>query len=167
MRSRFAIRQLLDTAAVRKGLTKPGSGCKLRKTCRRGGTADTGDLKSLVRKDVRVQIPPPAPASEEACSIPLSPKGISTVSAGIFLLSKPEPLCWVPVFVLRMRCAGAVSTLVPRRGNPNRVFPLPASRIRRIAGTAERFFVKWCTSSAKNVIIVTTAPRIRQNASAS
>ena len=33
----------------------------LRTTCRGGGMADAADLKSVVRKDVRVRLPPSAP----------------------------------------------------------------------------------------------------------
>ena len=32
-----------------------------RTTCRGGGMADAADLKSVVRKDVRVRLPPSAP----------------------------------------------------------------------------------------------------------
>ena len=34
----------------------------LRTTCRGGGMADAADLKSVVRKDVRVRLPPSAPS---------------------------------------------------------------------------------------------------------
>src|ERR1051325_1934517 len=34
---------------------------ELRTTCRGGGMADAADLKSVVRKDVRVRLPPSAP----------------------------------------------------------------------------------------------------------
>src|ERR1043166_1428705 len=36
---------------------------ELRTTCRGGGMADAADLKSVVRKDVRVRLPPSAPLS--------------------------------------------------------------------------------------------------------
>ncbi len=37
------------------------TGCYLSKACRGGGMADATDLKSVVRKDVRVRLPPSAP----------------------------------------------------------------------------------------------------------
>ena len=46
-----------DLSEKRKGLLEFG----LRTTCRGGGMADAADLKSVVRKDVRVRLPPSAP----------------------------------------------------------------------------------------------------------
>ena len=42
---------------------------------RRGGTVDASDLKSLVRKDVRVRIPPPAPHVQWYCLRTTQPLG--------------------------------------------------------------------------------------------
>ena len=46
-----------DLRENRKGLLEFG----LRTICRGGGMADAADLKSVVRKDVRVRLPPSAP----------------------------------------------------------------------------------------------------------
>ncbi len=53
MRRRIAIRQFRNHAGARKGLTNPGSGCKLNRLKTiggRGGMADTADLKSAAHK---------------------------------------------------------------------------------------------------------------------
>ena len=46
-----------DLSEKSKGLLE----FELRTTCRGGGMADAADLKSVVRKDVRVRLPPSAP----------------------------------------------------------------------------------------------------------
>ena len=45
---------------------------ELRTTCRGGGMADAADLKSVVRKDVRVRLPPSAPQENKTYGQPLS-----------------------------------------------------------------------------------------------
>ena len=52
-----------------KGLLEFG----LRTTCRGGGMADAADLKSVVRKDVRVRLPPSAPYSTILQQLALCP----------------------------------------------------------------------------------------------
>lgn len=54
-----------DLSEKSKGLVEFG----LRTTCRGGGMADAADLKSVVRKDVRVRLPPSAPQAQSNCSI--------------------------------------------------------------------------------------------------
>ena len=46
-------------------------------TCRGGGMADATDLKSVVRKGVRVRLPPSAPTILESSLATDSPGGLS------------------------------------------------------------------------------------------
>ena len=66
-------------------LTAEGKWCNIPVRAGVVESADTRDLKSLVRKDVRVQIPPPAPSIAANLDTQTGNPEISTVS-GIFHL---------------------------------------------------------------------------------
>ncbi len=66
---------------------------ELRTTCRGGGMADAVDLKSIVRKDVRVRLPPSAPI------ITLLFSHLPSLSSGNDLRNVPSPAATLQICV--------------------------------------------------------------------
>ena len=82
-----------------------------------GGMVDTRDLKSLVRKSVRVRVPPRAPNNTSP------PKGVTCAFNGDFVGLRARSIsCGIALSALAMsmtvwlltKCAPAVSLLLPR-----------------------------------------------------